>query len=144
MMTQFELDARRHELNYELQARNHEALRQYNEKRNLSNAELNGLCADYQAEKRLLERSLDNLLKERRELKARGLEYFAPEMQDSYLRERSLHRDLQDARATYDNKRYALAARKEAERMAYEEQCMLNKKWYAEQLRLMLTEAEAA
>ena len=144
MLTQFETDARRHELNYELQARNHEALRQYNEKRNLSNAELNGLRADYQAEKRLLEQSLDNLLKERLELKARGLECFAPEMQDSYLRERSLHRDLQDARATFDNKRYALAARKEAERMAYEELCMLNKKWYAEQLRQMLTEAEAA
>lgn len=143
-MTQFETDARRHELNYELQARNHEALRQYNEKRNLSNAELNGLRADYQTEKRLLEQSLDNLLKERLELKARGLECFAPEMQDSYLRERSLHRDLADARATYDNKRYALGARKEAERMAYEELCMLNRKWYAEQLRLMLTEAEAA
>lgn len=122
-MTQFELDAQRHELNYELQARNHEALRQYNEKRNLSNAELNGLRADYQTEKRMLEQSLDNLLKERLELKAR---------------------DLADARATFDNKRYALAARKEAERMAYEELCMLNKKWYAEQLRQMLTEAEAA
>lgn len=143
-MTQFELDARRHELNYELQARNHEELRQYNEKRNLSNAELNGLRADYQTEKRLLEQLLDNLLKERLELKARGLECFAPEMQVSYLRERSLHRDLADARATFDNKRYALAARKEAERMAYEELCMLNKKWYAEQLRQMLTEAGAA
>lgn len=140
-MTQFELDARRHELNYELQCRQQMALRQYSEEKDKIYRELNGLRADYQAEKRLLEQSLDNLLKERLELKARGLECFAPEMQDSYLRERSLHRDLQDARATFDNKRYALAARKEAERMAYEELCMLNRKWYAEQLRLMAAEA---
>ena len=81
------------------------------------------------------------MLKERLDLKRRGLECFAPEMQDSYLRERSLHRDLADARATFDNKRYALGVRKEAERMAYEELCMLNRKWYAEQLKLMAAEA---
>lgn len=143
-MTQFELDAQRHELNYELQCRQQMALRQYSEEKDKIYRERDGVKADYRATKRLLEQSLDNVKKERLELKARGLECYAPEMQDSYLRERSLHRDLADARATFDNKRYALGARKEAERMAYEELCMLNRKWYAEQLRQMLTEAEAA
>ena len=144
MLTQFETDARRHELNYELQARNYEALRQYNEKKSRTNTEINGLRADYQAEKRLIEQSLDNLLKERLDLKRRGLECFAPEMEDNYCKERELHRDLQEAKENFHSRLNAIYARKEAERMAYEELCMLNKKWYAEQLRQMLTEAEAA
>lgn len=144
MLTQFETDARRHELNYELQARNYEALRQYNEKKSRTNAEINGLRADYQAEKRLLEQSLDNLLKERLQLKARGLECFAPEMADSFIKERELHRDLRDAKDNYLTRCAELYNRKDGERMAYEELCMLNKKWYAEQVKALATEAAAA
>jgi len=140
-MTQFELDAQRHELNYELQARNHEALRQYNEKRNLYNAELNGLRADYQTEKRLLEQSLDNLQKERLELKARGLECYAPEMQDSYQKERELMRDLADAKENFNDALDKFCERARYQWLAYTELCLMNKKWYAEQLRLMAAEA---
>ena len=143
MMTQFETDARRHELNYELRARNYEALRQYNEKKTRTNAEINGLRAGYQAEKRLIEQSLDNLLKERIELKRRGLECFAPEMEDNYCKERELHRDLQEAKENFHSRLNAIYARKEAERMAYEELCMLNKKWYAEQVKALVAEAAA-
>ena len=143
MMTQFETDARRHELNYELQARNYEALRQYNEKKSRTNTEINGLRADYQAEKRLIEQSLDNLLKERLDLKRRGLECFAPEMEDNYARERAIHHEQRDLKDGYHANLDRLARLSFAKRMAYEELCMLNKKWYAEQVKALVTEAAA-
>ena len=144
MLTQFETDARRHEINYELQCRQHEAMKQYVEEKNKIERERDGVKADYQAARELLEKSLDNLLKERIELKRRGLECFAPEMEDNYCKERELHRDLQEAKNTFNNNLYAIYARKEAEHMAYEELCMLNKKWYAEQVKALVTEAAAA
>ena len=83
-MTQYEMDARRHEINYELQCRQHEAMKQYVEEKNKIERDGDGVKADYQAARELLEKSLDNLLKERIELKRRGLECFAPEMEDNY------------------------------------------------------------
>jgi len=144
MLTQFELDAQRHELNYELQCRQQMALRQYSEEKDKIYRERNGVKADYRATKRLLEQSLDNVKKERLELKARGLECYAPEMQDSYQKERELMRDLADAKENFNDALDKFCERARYQWLAYTELCMLNKKWYAEQLRQMLTEAEAA
>ena len=55
MLTQFETDARRHELNYELQCRQQMALRQYGEEKDKIYRERDGVKADYRAAKRLLE-----------------------------------------------------------------------------------------
>ena len=143
-MTQYEMDARRHEINYELQCRQHEAMKQYVEEKNKIERDGDGVKADYQAARELLEKSLDNLLKERIELKRRGLECFAPEMEDNYARERAIHHEQRDLKDGYHANLDRLARLSFAKRMAYEELCMLNKKWYAEQVKALVTEAAAA
>lgn len=143
-MTQYEMDARRHEINYELQCRQQMALRQYGEEKDKIYRERDGVKADYRAAKRLLEQSLDNLLKERLTLKARGLESYAPEMQDSYMKERELMRDLADAKENFTDALDKFHERARYQWLAYTELCLMNKKWYAEQVKALVTEAAAA
>ena len=134
-MTQYEMDARRHEINYELQCRQQMALRQYSEEKDKIYRERDGVKADYRAEKRLLEQSLDNLKQERLQLKARGLKPFAPEMQDSYLKEREIMRNLADAKENFNDALDKFHERARYQWLAYTELCLMNKKWYAEQVK---------
>lgn len=120
------------------------ALRQYGEEKDKIYRERDGVKADYRAAKRLLEQSLDNLLKERLTLKARGLESYAPEMQDSYMKERELMRDLADAKENFTDALDKFHERARYQWLAYTELCLMNKKWYAEQVKALVTEAAAA